>query len=154
MNDDSRYIEELSHKALLSVDPDIPPVPVEKIAEKLGITIVPFDFPDSFSGVFKQERRIIGVNKNHPLVRRRFTIAHELGHFVLGHEDDTIDERLDKPAPLEREANTFASFLLMPKKMIEKAVAEKGIDLKALSLQFLVSEQALTIRLLQAGLIK
>ncbi len=153
-NDHLKYIDDLVANALAGINFKTLPVPVDAIAEKIGLEIVEFDFPDSFSGVLKKEKRVIGVNKNHALVRRRFTIAHEIGHFLLGHEDDMIDEIQDRPMPLEREANSFASHLLMPKEITIKKVAEFGLDLKLLSKEFLVSEQALTIRLLGMNLIR
>lgn len=154
MNDHLRHIEELATKALSSVNFAEPPVPIDEIAKKMGLDVIEFDFPETLSGVLRKERGVIGVNKNHPLVRRRFTVAHELGHFLLGHEQDSIDESLDRPLPLEREANTFASYLLIPKGPIEKSVEKMGPDLRSLSKQYLVSEQALTIRLLGLNLIK
>lgn len=44
-------------------------------------------------------------------LRRRFSLAHELGHILLGHRMETQDE--------EREANHFASVLLMPRPALE-----------------------------------
>lgn len=154
MNDHLRHIEELATKALASIEFKTPPVPVEEIAKKMGLEVIPFDFPESLSGVLRKERGVIGVNKDHALVRRRFTVAHELGHFLLGHEQDAIDETLDRPLPLEREANAFASYLLLPKESVEEDVKKIGLDLKMLSKKYLVSEQALTIRLLGLNLIK
>jgi len=60
-----------------------PPVPVERVAELFSLKIVYYSkFPDSVSGAIIQEEGLnaIGVNSNHPKVRQRFTIAHELGH--------------------------------------------------------------------------
>ena len=154
MNDHLRHVEDLAAKARKSVNFDKLPVPVDKIAEKLGLKLVEFEFPESFSGVLRKERGVIGVNKNHPLVRRRFTVAHELGHFILGHEGDSIDEQSDRPMPLEREANTFASHLLIPTDLVTASVKRVGLDLKTLAKQSWVSEQAMTIRLLEMNLIK
>ncbi len=154
MNEHLRYIDELATKTLQSVDSTVLPVPIEDICKKLGLNVVEFDFPDTFSGVLRKEKMAIGVNKNHPTVRQRFTLAHELGHFLLGHEDDTIDGRSDRPMPLEREANSFASRLLIPADAVTKMINEIGLDLKALAKEFLVSEQAMTIRLLDMGFIK
>lgn len=51
--------------------------------------------------------RIIYFNENMPLACIRFTLAHEIGHAVLGHQDE------EDPAA-EREANCFARNLLCP----------------------------------------
>lgn len=50
---------------------------------------------------------IVLYNEEQPNIRRRnFTLAHEIGHIYLGHEEDATEE--------ETEANMFASELLMP----------------------------------------
>lgn len=154
MNEHFRHIEDLATKTLKSIEFNGLPIPVEKIAQKIGLKIVEFDFPDSFSGVLKKDKRVIGVNKRHASVRRRFTIAHEIGHFLLGHEDDSIDGYSDRPMPLEREANTFASHLLIPTHIVTESVKKVGLDLKFLAKQFWVSEQVITIRLLEMNLIR
>jgi len=57
---------------------------------------------------------IIAVNDDHPASRLRFTIAHELGHIVLGHETSVgMDET--ETARIEDEADAFASAFLMPR---------------------------------------
>lgn len=62
--------------------------------------------------------------------RRNFTIAHELGHFALGHQlhggllicsNDGIVEEGSAALAIEREANHFATCLLMPEEKIRKA---------------------------------
>lgn len=92
--------------------------------------------------------------------RRRFTIAHELGHFVL-HRDRQTDFNCDKTsvfsgseamAAIEREANVFASNLLMPGDVFGKCIDGTHIDLHLLSglaKQFEVSFEALCIRFIQ-----
>jgi Zn-dependent peptidase ImmA (M78 family) len=154
-----KYIDEIANKALVSADCKQIPIDIEKVAEKFGLKVVDFDFPDSLSGVLKKSRGVIGVNKKHPMVRRRFTIAHELGHLLLGHDlgkdDDVVDDDFDKPIPKEKEANIFASCLLMPAEMVESEVKKlPRIDLKKLAQTFDVSEQTITIRLLNLNLIK
>ncbi|KKP90412.1 MAG: hypothetical protein US57_C0002G0033 [Candidatus Moranbacteria bacterium GW2011_GWC2_37_73] len=135
------------------------PVPLEEVAALFNIQVVPYpDFPDNVSGMImhKEGMTFIGVNQNHPKVRQRFTLAHELGHFLMGHDDHTIvDDRFDKPINKEKEANKFASELLMPKQFIEKEIKEHSgkIGINQLAKKFEVSEQAMSIRLLDTGLI-
>ena len=57
--------------------------------------------------VKKDNKRIIYINEKMPLWAIRFTLAHEIGHAVLGHQDE------DNPVS-EREANCFARNLLCP----------------------------------------
>lgn len=157
MNSQLKYIEDIAEKALALIQPIILPIPIDKVAEKCGLKVIEFDFPDSCSGILKKERGVIGVNKNHHVVRRRFTIAHELGHFLLGHgigkEEDVIDDDFDKPQYNEKEANLFASCVLMPKDLLKEEVKKGPIDLKRLAPAFNVSEQAMTIRLLELNLL-
>lgn len=92
--------------------------------------------------------------------RQRFTIAHELGHFVL-HRDRQADFNCDKRsvysgsetmAVIEREANVFASNLLMPGDVFGKCINGSNVDLHLLSglaKQFDVSFEALCIRFIQ-----
>lgn len=158
MNSHIKYIQEVAKKALNSIENTTVPVQIKEIAEKLGLKIVEFDFQNSISGVLKKDRGIIGVNKKHHNVRKRFTIAHELGHFLLGHEigkdDSIIDGDFDKPTDREREANIFASQILMPEEILKDEVKKHQINLKKLAEIFEVSEQAMTIRLLDLDLIK
>ena len=158
MNSHAKYIQTISEKALASIEYKEAPIPIEKIAEKFGLKVVEFDFPDSIPGVLRIDKGVIGVNKNNHKVRRRFTIAHELGHFLLEHsnrkETDIIDEGSDQHILEEREANSFASQILMPEQVIRKEAEMKTLNIKALATKFDVSEQALTIRLLMLGLIK
>jgi Zn-dependent peptidase ImmA (M78 family) len=82
MNQHRQYIEKLAQKALSKVDWKDLPVPVEEVARKFDIEVVPFAFHNKISGLLKKEEAIIGVNKTHHPVRRRFTVAHELGDTV------------------------------------------------------------------------
>lgn len=157
MNSQTKHIAAVARKALESFGSESLPVPIQEVVKKFGLNVVEFDFPNALSGVLKKERMVIGVNKNHPEVRQRFTIAHELGHFLLGHEisqgEDMIDDDFDKPVHKEREANIFASQILIPEKLLKDEVAKNKINLKNLSEMFNVSEQAVTIRLLESNLI-
>ncbi len=103
------------------------------------------------------------MNKNHLPVRQRFSIAHELGHFMLCHDNFFLDfsdpavyqlgeEQADKNA--EVESNKFAAELLMPTDMIKHDYKAKRIqDPKELARRYKVSEQALWIRLLSLMLV-
>jgi Zn-dependent peptidase ImmA (M78 family)/transcriptional regulator with XRE-family HTH domain len=82
---------------------------------------------------------IIILNSEQPADRMRFTLAHEIGHLVL--------HRFPNPA-MEREANEFASALLMPGREIRQALSGR-LDLRrlaALKPEWRVSMQALLFR--------
>ena len=140
-----------------------PPVDVNKIAKVLGFDIIPFDYPDEFSGEIYIEGDIksIGVNENHSESRQRFTIAHEIGHYINGHtfydKNGKIykDESFDFCNPLhqqEKEANMFAAELLVPKEFIIKDLNKFGLDIAKLTELYQVSEQMMWIRLTSLGL--
>lgn len=92
--------------------------------------------------------------------RQRFTLAHELGHFVL-HRDSHASFNCDKESiytgadtlkQIEREADEFASNLLMPGDLLRKRITGKRIDfhlLGELAKEFGVSLEAMSIRLIK-----
>jgi len=147
-----------------------PPVPVEKIAEKLGLQVRYAPFEGELSGalVRKHGQAFIGVNSLHSPKRQRFTIAHELAHFVLhkgisAHFDESFrvnwrDGESSKAVnPEEMEANRFAAELLMPTiflvKDVEKIKSFNQQALDSLAKRYGVSSQAMEIRLGNFGFI-
>ncbi|MGM0125746.1 hypothetical protein IGI37_003147 [Enterococcus sp. AZ194] len=106
---------------------DEPRIDVQLIAEKLGFEIV----HDILNESGRLEGNKIFVNILDAEVRQRFTIAHEIGHFIL-HEakktkyrDSTLaryEGILDRIE--EREANGFAAELLMPEKLLKRTIDE------------------------------
>lgn len=88
--------------------------------------------------------------------RRRFTIAHEIGHFVL-HPHRLAPERGGDPGNAgwqqqEHEADQFAAELLMPEELVREAVVHHGPDALRLADQFQVSRAAMQARLRWLGL--
>lgn len=114
--------------------PDMPiPVPIEDLAAGVGITDIHRLETASFEGglVTQPERAsgVILVNSNGSAQRQRFTIGHELGHYlIIAHQparagqftcsktDMTIREadRGDRARRMEMEANRFSAGMLMP----------------------------------------
>lgn len=147
-----------------------PPVPVEKIAENLGLEIrcAPLQ-GDLYGALIRSDHEMyIGVNSlNHPN-RRRFTIAHELGHFVLHkgikvHIDKGFrvnwrdDESSQAVSDEEMEANRFAAEILMPIQFLTRDIeALRGVGQETVTLlarKYRVSSQAMKIRLGNFGYI-
>ena len=88
---------------------------------------------------------IILLNKDQPADRMRFTLAHELGHIVM--------HKFPSPT-MEKEANEFASALLMPTSDIEHALFDIDLPkLAALKPEWRVSMQALLYRGQERGII-
>ena len=99
--------------------------------------------------------RAIVLNGDGVAGRRRFTIAHEIGHFVL-HPERCRPERggaVNEAGRLEeREADSFAAELLMPEHLVREAVREHGLDATRLADRFEVSRKAMLTRLRSLGL--
>ncbi len=155
------------------------PVPVEAIVRALGIEIRLEPAPDDLSGFILRDKRhnrtVIGVNQDHHPNRRRFTIGHELGHFLL-HEGEQIhvdrgnvgflvkrrDGRsADGTDVEEKEANLFAAELLMPARLMGQELATRRsfslLDeqvVNTLAERYQVSTQALTFRLAYLGYVE
>jgi hypothetical protein len=117
------------------------PVDIERIARAEGLTIERRELGD-LDGQLVGSR--IGVNTRHSLVRQRFTIAHELGHFVM-HSKHGADEHS------EREADVFAATLLMPPDILRKEFSAAP-DADVLQGRFQVSREAIWIALKELGL--
>lgn len=137
-------------------DPDAMPVDPEAIAEALDLKVVTFG-PDKFPelnpapwGFFVRSENTIFVNRDQSNTRRRFTIAHEIGHFLM-HKEDLVDVQMrnDKSSagtdPAEIEANRFAAALLMPEGLFRPLATSFTVD--RLASYFNVSPAAADLRL-------
>jgi hypothetical protein len=110
------------------------------------------------SGVLLPARWEIWVRRDEPGPRRRFTVAHEVGHHLLHSDGAAV---LCRPSDVEtaqgdvrvreREANRFAAELLMPDAMVRAAADRDGPDPIALSAAFGVSDVAMGFRLVTLG---
>ena len=140
-------------------------MPVESIAEDwLGLRIEEADLGDC-SGILIPSERLIRVNASEamsgdtPTRRIRFTIAHELGHWICharGSDDAPTycrsqDLAEDADRALEREANVFGAELLMPEAAVREAWATFP-DAQGLAVRFGVSALAAQWRLYSFGL--
>jgi Zn-dependent peptidase ImmA (M78 family)/DNA-binding XRE family transcriptional regulator len=142
-----------------------PEVPVHDLCRRCGVLLLQRSFPEALSGLIfaYEEGAVIGVNSEHPETRQRFTTAHELGHYLLGHHERSGDYEdrfhidLTEGTPpgfdwrAERSANDFAADLLMPRKLIA-AEFQKSQDPTTLASQFNVSQVAMGFRLVNLGL--
>ena len=136
---------------------EVIPVPVESIAEDLlGLHIGERDDLDC-SGLLVPAQRRIWVNAREAAEspgRRRFTIAHELGHWVCqvleGHRATVYCRPADlmegADRALEREANVFAAELTMPEPLV-RAEWERHPSVPEMAARFAVSEAAMHWRL-------
>ncbi len=102
----------------------------------------------------------IYYNPQHHPNRQRFTIAHELAHYLLGHLDENNKQYRDTAKnfktsvydPKEVQANKLAAEILMPENILEYLIYKKGItSIKELAKIMQVSEVAMQYRLKNLG---
>lgn len=114
---------------------------------------------DAYSTWTNQEKPFIILgNKKKSAVRRNFDLAHELGHLLLHYKMDMDSLTKDEHKKIEKEANDFASFFLLPKKQFledfstisKKSNPDSYIDLK---MKYMVSISALEYRAYKLGLL-
>jgi Zn-dependent peptidase ImmA (M78 family) len=148
------------------------PVDVKLIAENLGIMVIEEDLEEEISGMLSREgeRAVMLIHRGDVPQRKRFSIAHEIGHFVMHKDPVFVDRRVrfrDAQSSLgvnreEIEANSFAAELLMPYPLVMREVSRRQSqefppsdeDLIAeLARQFDVSRQAIELRLSGLGMI-
>ncbi len=145
--------------AIIARHQRVPPVQTIPIARDLGLEVFRVrGWPDSVSAMIKRDGKSpsgysIYVNADHAETRRRFSIAHEIGHFVL-HEDRIGDGITDDGlyrsklgGPLEAQANRFASNLLVPQHLLQAALATGISTVEDLAEHFQISRSSMSIRL-------
>ena len=132
------------------------PVHIVPMARELGLKVFKNkEFPDNLSGLIMkdaEETYSIHANGNQGITRQRFTIAHELAHFLLhknqigdGIKDDFL-YRSKLPSKIEREANRYAAALLMPEHLL-KTEENKELTISEQAEKFWVSNITMDIRL-------
>lgn len=172
-----KMIRQLVEQLLTTIGSVGPPVNIEKVASVCGLQVRKQDITNSdISGFILRtgNEGVIGVNSFHAHVRQRFTIAHEIGHYLIHsqgadevHVDRKFDVRfrnslssegVDKD---EREANFFAAELLMPIHFIEEDLSKNNrmdiVDedfIGELANKYEVSLQAMIFRLANLGFIR
>ncbi|TNC09050.1 ImmA/IrrE family metallo-endopeptidase [Methylobacterium terricola] len=128
-------------KHILQAEPDLSvPVPIQELCARLGILgIETFDTEEFEGGLVTDAKRSVGtiLAKRGGEPRRRFTIAHELGHFLMAHHVPDRPGRFlckssdllrltakpgDPRQRMEMEANRFASLVLMPPHLLRGAM--------------------------------
>lgn len=159
----------IKHPDLMSA-----PINLEKICSLYKITLEEESLFDSTIGKIIVENGSVKItvnsNENQSDQRKRFTIAHELGHFFLHLNNEqtsfidnvkTMSRTQSYWTPVEAQANDFAARLLMPLELIiqeaEELVKiddiEEEIFIQKLANIFKVSKQSMTYRLKNIGII-
>lgn len=146
---------------------DAPRLPVDpiKIARSLGIDVFDHDLEQDVYAVLVKEQGqdpVILLNSKDSPNRKRFSCAHELGHFVRRSDEklaelkqyDEYEYRDERGIisqtgddPEERYANSFAAALLMPRSEVRR-LQEMRLSPVEMALEFDVSTEAMQLRLL------
>lgn len=164
--------EECAAEALQKSGVRAIPISVTRVARHYGIEVFVEEFAEDVSGVLlvEDEQPLIGVNSQHHMNRQRFSVAHELGHFLMHmsgrntfvdgafvfFRDHVSTQGTDLQ---EIEANAFAAALLMPEDAIYAELRRGEIDVldeyavDRMAAKFGVSAQALAIRLTKLRLV-
>lgn len=114
-----------------------PPVPIFELVRNYGLLVVEMNFKpeyQSVSGTFDIEKSTIILNHADEPVRKAFTVAHQLGHWLLHRQEMGNDlqkwqfnrypmgkKELDT---IEKEANAFAVYLMAPNAVYQKYKSE------------------------------
>ncbi len=150
------------------------PVPVADIIRDYGLVLQESVLEDSISGMMVTKENGIAhvvINQGHHKNRQRFSMAHELGHYLLHRNArsifvDASEQRFYRDAEAstgtklqEIEANAFAAELLMPQESIEERVPETLTTLdepiiERLAEEFCVSQSAMVFRLQKLRLLE
>lgn len=143
--------------------------PLEDVLESVeqlgGAYVVLLELPEDVAGAFvnRPGMPLLVVSGGDSIPRQRFTLAHEFGHFRMGH-DGTVDRQVAVSGydhdPCEVEANSFAAEFLVPKKALlawDEARGRRATitleDVVRLAWEYGVSAQMMRYRLNTCGLL-
>jgi hypothetical protein len=113
------------------------PVKVGELAKALGLRVVTAPLEPRVSGLIRPAADTpsgfeIKINKYETPERQRFTIAHEVAHYLL-HRDqigtgviDSVLYRSNLTSRKETEANRLAAAIIMPANLVSKEVSRRG----------------------------
>jgi hypothetical protein len=113
------------------------PVKVGELATELGIKVIRAPLPSKISGLIRPSDEApsgfeIRVNKYEVPERQRFTVAHEIAHYLLHRNEigaglvDSIMYRSTLTSRKETEANQLAADIVMPAKAISRELERFG----------------------------
>lgn len=138
-----------------------PPVDVIAVAQAFGLNVFADHLPLGVSGQIVRRPEYgsasgysIIVNSGEAMVRQRFTVAHEIAHFVLhkdmigdGIQESTLYRAAGFSSRQEVEANKLAADILMPWHLLTPLLSAEPRTTSDLAQEFVVSEVAMSIRL-------
>jgi Zn-dependent peptidase ImmA (M78 family) len=135
---------ECAKKLLLELNVKTVPVYPRKIARELGIFVRERKADSGYDGYLISANGTWGIMVNGSIrstARKRFTVAHELGHYYMDYHDGIsyqcsrkdIGNVSSSAKQDEREANEFAVELLMPAKIFMEDVRQRHIGLETIN---------------------
>ncbi|WP_338326675.1 ImmA/IrrE family metallo-endopeptidase [Pectobacterium brasiliense] len=121
-----------TEREIISSFQDDCPVKVGALAKSFGISVKNSTLNAGISGEIRRENDgyVIRVNRHDVKARQRFTLAHEIAHFLLHRNligDGIVDDVLYRSSlsdVLEAQANRLAADILMPMKYVNKKMVE------------------------------
>lgn len=123
---------------------------ISYLKNESGLECAPLELSDALSGFLIEDENVtaIGYNNSHHIHRQRFSVAHEIGHFILSHNNQRKYELdRDRSNPIhEKEANIFAAELLMPLELLKKDL-KNTCDTEELSKKYWVSKESMGWRI-------
>jgi IrrE N-terminal-like domain len=151
------------HKEIFDRYSNETPVRVAAMAHELGLEVFKSPLKPNISGLIEPSETAksgfrIRINRHELAERQRFTLAHEIGHYVL-HRDkigggivDSVMYRSNLSSRYEVEANKFAADLIMPMVRVKEKFDQLGRvpsdeAIASLASHFRVSQAAMRIRL-------
>ncbi|MEO0550466.1 MAG: ImmA/IrrE family metallo-endopeptidase [Pseudomonadota bacterium] len=164
----SQEYRNLAAEVRAEIDPFLSehPVKLGAIAKRLGVKVLRSTLPRGTSGQIGVEDGafVIRINRHEAKHRQRFTLAHELAHFLLhrdrieaanGWSENVLLRAPNQPMQIEYEANRLASDLVIPSTQLAEVTAEYSGPMtpeiiEDLAVRFGVSTAAMEIKLQMA----
>lgn len=153
------FARNTARNLLKTINQNNPPILLNPCIKHLGkgydLSVYAWNFGENIDGIVQKngEQITIGYNELQHVHRQRFTVAHEIGHLLMGHISNNADYNLESKHPKEIEANQFAAELLMPLAMLKNDVSNGLNDVKVFAKKYLVSEEAMWWRVLECQLL-
>lgn len=128
---------------------------INHIKREKDLSVYAWAFGKDIDGIqiTEGEKAAIGYNQAQHPHRQRFTVAHEIGHLLLGHTTKNFILDLNSKKSEEIEANKFAAELLMPLKLLKKDFQNGMKNAKDIAKAYNVSEEVVWWRLKECRLI-
>lgn len=162
----ARAASDLLEKVLVQDGMISLPIDVDGIAQKIGLTVQRMALPPETDGMLVKDVPYEGfkavLDANASVHRSRFTLAHEIGHYVHTYQDfpegevGGVLEKRDELSSTGTEAeeiwaNQFAAALLMPSGIVAELWGE-GLSVEEMAAMFNVSHESMTYRIKNLGL--